>query len=135
MVYVPQEPFLFPWTIRDNLALVRSDLQLEDVARALEVACAEFVWELPHGLLLLDEPGANLDACTEEELLRRLRAFMRGRAMGIVTHRLGLIGDQDWVIVLQNRRVASQGYHAELLQRSPLYAAMQSEFRDDGDPR
>jgi len=166
VVYVPQEPFLFPWSIRENLFLTRPDPRPEDITNVLEAACAEFLWELPHGLetqlsedgaplsggqkirlciarallagpsvLLLDEPSANLDPLSEEELLRRLRRFMHGKTLGIVTHRLGLIGDQDWVIVLQDRRVAAQGYHAELLQRSPLYAAMQSEFRDDGDPR
>jgi ATP-binding cassette subfamily B (MDR/TAP) protein 1 len=47
---VPQEPFLFPGTIRDNIALGRLDATDEEVERAAKAACAhEFIKELPEG--------------------------------------------------------------------------------------
>ena len=48
--YVPQEPVLFPGTIRDNIALGKLDATDEDVEKAAKAACAhEFIKELPQG--------------------------------------------------------------------------------------
>ena len=45
--YVPQDYALFSGTILENMRLVLLDAREEDCKRALQIAAAEFVWELP----------------------------------------------------------------------------------------
>ncbi len=63
--YVPQGNFLFSGTIYDNLTFFAPETSPEkqktDIAEALKVACAEFVYQLPQGLQTpLMEQGAGL---------------------------------------------------------------------------
>jgi thiol reductant ABC exporter CydD subunit len=58
-------------------------------------------------LLLLDEPTANLDGATEDELLVALRRLMRGRSVVLVAHRPALVELADRVIELDSSPVAA----------------------------
>jgi ATP-binding cassette, subfamily C, bacterial CydCD len=51
-------------------------------------------------LLLLDEPTANLDGLTEEEVLETIRRLARGRTVVLVAHRPALLELADRVISL-----------------------------------
>lgn len=144
ILYVPQEPFLLPWTLRENLVVANPGATDEEIATALYSASAEFCWSLERGLdtplaeggkslstgqaqriciarallarpaiLLLDEPGASLDAQTEAQLMLKLREAMAGRTMVVVTHRLESIRDDDYVVSMADGRVIRQGWWAD----------------------
>ena len=66
-------------------------------------------------ILVLDEPTASLDAATEQAVLGRLAEWGRGRAIFLVTHRLGTIRRADQIVVLRDGRVVERGSHDELL--------------------
>jgi ABC-2 type transport system ATP-binding protein len=51
-------------------------------------------------LLLLDEPTANLDGATEDEVLAALARLVRGRTVVLVAHRPALVGLADRVLEL-----------------------------------
>jgi ATP-binding cassette subfamily B protein len=59
---VPQENFLFSGSIRDNIAMARSDANFLDIVRAAQLAGAEeFIERLPRGYdTLLEEGATNL---------------------------------------------------------------------------
>ncbi len=57
-------------------------------------------------LLLLDEPTANLDGETEEEVLRAVGQLVRGRTVILVAHRPALIALADRVFELDRGLVA-----------------------------
>ncbi len=47
---VPQEPFLFPGTIKDNIAYARPTASIEEIVRAAKAAnCHEFIMKFPDG--------------------------------------------------------------------------------------
>jgi ATP-binding cassette subfamily B protein len=47
---VLQEPFLFPGTIRDNIAYAKPDANIEEIMRAAKAAnCHEFIMKFPDG--------------------------------------------------------------------------------------
>ncbi len=48
--YIPQGNTLLSGTIRDNLVLFNEDVSDEDIAEALHIAVADFVYSLPDGL-------------------------------------------------------------------------------------
>jgi ATP-binding cassette subfamily B protein/subfamily B ATP-binding cassette protein MsbA len=73
-------------------------------------------------ILLLDEPTSALDADTEGVLLGALQHLMKGRTTFIIAHRLSTIRHADWILVMNQGRVAERGTHAELLARQGLYA-------------
>lgn len=75
-------------------------------------------------ILVLDDALSHVDTHTEEEILRRLRRFMRERTTILITHRTAAIRSADQVVVLHDGTVAEIGTHEELLARGGPYAAI-----------
>lgn len=76
--YVPQDPFLFNTTIRENLMLVEPNASEEQIWEALEFSsAAEFVSKLPNGLdSLIGDRGIKLSG-GERQRLVLARAILR----------------------------------------------------------
>jgi len=55
-------------------------------------------------LLLLDEPTANLDGATEDDVLAALHRLVRGRTVILVAHRPALVEMADRVLELGRSR-------------------------------
>lgn len=75
-------------------------------------------------ILILDDALSNVDAETEERILKGLRETMAGRTTLITTHRLSAIKDADLIVVLHKGRVVEAGQHQELLSKGGLYAML-----------
>lgn len=75
--YVPQDPFLFNTTIRENLLLTRPSATEEDLWEALDFASADFVKNLPNGLdTLIGDRGIRLSG-GERQRVVLARAILR----------------------------------------------------------
>ncbi|MDN3517879.1 ABC transporter transmembrane domain-containing protein [Aquisalimonas lutea] len=82
-------------------------------------------------LLLLDEATSSLDADSEARVQTALADLLRGRTSLVIAHRLATVRSADRIVVMQAGRIEAQGSHAELLDRSPLYAHLAAlQFRD-----
>jgi ATP-binding cassette subfamily B protein len=73
-------------------------------------------------ILILDDATSSVDATTEQAIKSALREVMAGRTTFVIAHRLSTIALADDIVVLEGGRIAARGTHAELLDRSPLYA-------------
>ncbi len=73
-------------------------------------------------ILILDDATSSVDASTEQAIKTALREVMAGRTTFVIAHRLSTIALADDIVVLEDGRIAARGTHAELLDRSPLYA-------------
>ena len=60
-------------------------------------------------IFVLDEPSSNLDMESENLLMLRLQASMRGKTLIVMTHRPSLLALVDRVIVLHDWTVAADG--------------------------
>ncbi|MBT2699469.1 ABC transporter ATP-binding protein [Bacillus sp. ISL-40] len=76
--YVPQDPFLFNTSIRDNLLMIKADTSEEQIWEALKFsAAAEFVKKLPNGLdTIVGDRGIRLSG-GERQRLVLARAIIR----------------------------------------------------------
>ncbi len=151
--YVPQEPFLFSRSLRENVLLDAPAAGLDaaaDVASLTgDLAQLPSGWETVVGergltlsggqrqratlarallreprILLLDDALAAVDAETEAVILDRLRDRIRGRTAIVVTHRLRAAAALDRIVVLDGGRVVEEGTHEALLGRGGLYARL-----------
>jgi ATP-binding cassette subfamily B multidrug efflux pump len=75
-------------------------------------------------ILVLDDVFSAVDAGKESEILRSLRAAVAGRSTLVMTHRLRVAQEADWVVVLDEGRVVEQGTHVDLLEAGGLYARL-----------
>ena len=137
--YVPQGHFLFSGTIYENLTFFSeetdSKILEEKVRKALEIACADFVWDLPQGLqtplleggnglsegqtqrlavaraILSDRPILLLDEATsalDGETERRLVKNIKNlqdKTCLIVTHREMALTIADKILRVENGKI------------------------------
>jgi ABC-type multidrug transport system fused ATPase/permease subunit len=82
-------------------------------------------------ILVLDDATSSVDASTEQAIKAALREVMAGRTTFVIAHRLSTIALADDIVVLEGGRVAARGTHAELLERSPLYAEIAAKGLPD----
>ena len=73
-------------------------------------------------LLVLDEATSHLDAVNEAEVREALDRLMFDRTTLVIAHRLSTIRNADWIVVLDEGRIAEQGRHADLLALDGLYS-------------
>jgi thiol reductant ABC exporter CydC subunit len=75
-------------------------------------------------IYLLDEPTANLDAISEQRLLKTIDAITRDRSLLWITHSLAGLEMVDEVVVMNEGRIVQRGRHKELVAQSGLYKNM-----------
>lgn len=76
------------------------------------------------GLLILDEPTANLDVRAETELFEQFLDLTRGTTTVLVSHRLSSVRRADRILVVHDGRIAEDGSHQELIAQEGRYARM-----------
>jgi ATP-binding cassette subfamily B protein len=72
-------------------------------------------------ILILDDAFSSVDVETEEEILRELRQFMRGRTTLLISHRISTVRDADMIVYLHAGEIVEQGTHDELLAKRGAY--------------
>ncbi|GHA51911.1 hypothetical protein GCM10010345_65670 [Streptomyces canarius] len=80
----------------------------------------------PAGLLVLDEPTANLDPRAEFRIFQRLRTLARDRAVLLVTHRITNVAIADRIVVLDDGKIVQAGTYAQLSQQPGLFQQLLS---------
>jgi ABC-type multidrug transport system fused ATPase/permease subunit len=75
-------------------------------------------------VLVLDEATSALDAQTEAAIYAAMARLDRSVTVVMVTHRLSSVQNADWIVVLDNGRVAEQGTHGALLAAGGLYSKL-----------
>ncbi|MCB0991009.1 MAG: ABC transporter ATP-binding protein [Acidimicrobiales bacterium] len=76
------------------------------------------------GVVLLDEPTAQLDVRGETEIFERILEATRGCTTILVSHRFNTVRKADRICVIEDGRVIELGTHEELLALGGRYATM-----------
>jgi ATP-binding cassette, subfamily B, bacterial len=88
------------------------------LARALSAV------RLGAGLVLLDEPTAQLDVRGEAEIFERILAATRSCTTILISHRFSTVRHVDRIVVVENGAVAEAGSHDELMELRGRYWTM-----------
>ncbi len=103
------------------------------------VALARALCAVRHGagVVLLDEPTAQLDVRGEAEIFDRILAATRHTTTILISHRFSTVRHADRICVLEGGRVVELGTHDELMAAGGRYRTMfdlqASRFGSDGD--
>ena len=114
---VPQEPFLFAGTLRDNITFARSDASDDEVWEAVHrVGLEEFTDRLPEGLdTPVHERGVSL-ASGERQLLALARAFL-------ARPRVLVLDEATSNLDLKSETLVEAGFDAVLEGRTAIIVA------------
>ena len=72
-------------------------------------------------ILILDEPTANLDPLTEQQVLETLFNLSREKTTLLITHRLIGLENVDEILVMDHGQIIERGTHTQLFDQNGLY--------------
>ncbi|MDQ3107846.1 MAG: ABC transporter ATP-binding protein, partial [Actinomycetota bacterium] len=76
------------------------------------------------GLVILDEPTAQLDVRGEAEIFDRILAATRSVTTVLISHRFSTVRHADRICVLEHGKVVELGTHDELMESRGRYHTM-----------
>ena len=151
---VPQRPFLFRTTVRENISIGHPEATLDDIEAAARLACLhDDILRLPHGYdTELSEGGGSLSGGQRQRLALARALFGRpdvlvldeatsaldslleadvqanldalGCTRIVCAHRLSTIRGADLIVAFNGGQIVEQGTHETLVARNGLYAAL-----------
>ena len=147
LAVIHQDSYIFAGSLRDNISLGRSSLDLDwdfikpllDLTEMqLEQELSERATNISSGeaqvisfaralitkpeILVLDEATAKIDLKTEKSLQDFLDNYLEDKTAIIIAHRLETIKNCDEILFIENGKVIEKGSHQELLNLDKNYA-------------
>lgn len=150
--YLPQEPYIFSGTVRDNLLLGVENVNEEKLIEVLNMLdLMDEINAMPLGLqtslssenitisggqkqrialarslltdspvLILDEATSNIDVLLEKEIIKSL-SELPDKTIIFIAHRLDIVKNSDYVIVLKDGKIEEQGEYKELINKKGYF--------------
>lgn len=75
-------------------------------------------------ILLLDDIFSAVDAGTEERIFKKMKEYLKGKTVLLITHRATLLKKMDSIVVLSEGRVVEKGTPEALLAKRGHFAAL-----------
>lgn len=72
-------------------------------------------------MIILDEPTSSMDPESELDIIHELFQGNDDKAVLIITHRLGVAVQADYILVMKEGHIVEEGTHQELLRRQGEY--------------
>jgi ATP-binding cassette, subfamily B, multidrug efflux pump len=72
-------------------------------------------------ILILDDALSAVDAKTESVIIENIRRERTGKTTIITTHRLSAVQHADWILVMEDGRIAEEGTHQQLITKDGWY--------------
>ena len=146
--FVPQDPFLFSGSVKDNLLLAKPSASEAELKKALEFAKVDFLNSLEDfvtergnnlsggqrqriaiaraflkdsPLLILDEPTSALYLHSEELIKASLTELKKNKTVILVTHKLSGLKDFNRIIYLQAGEIIEDGSPLDLMAQKGHY--------------
>lgn len=78
-------------------------------------------------IFILDEPTSALDSITERAFFSSLPAYVHGKTLLVITHRLATVQASDLILMLDEKQLMAVGTHTDLLRDNQHYQGLFSE--------
>ena len=147
---VPQTPYIYNTSIRENLQFVNPNLTEEEMISACKIAqIHDFIMSKPDGydslvgengvilsggqkqriaiarallkIILLDEATSALDNESQAKIQKALDNLAGTHTIIIVAHRLSTVMNADKIVMIENGKIVGEGTHKELLKNCKEY--------------
>ena len=87
------------------------------------IAIARAILRAPE-ILLLDEATSALDSESEASVQSGLKLLPKQCTSIVIAHRLSTVMEADRIIVMENGKIAAQGNHQELVEKTGVYSRL-----------
>ena len=151
---VPQHPFIFGGTIRENVALTAPGAPLDRISAACKVSCLhDDITEMPMNYDTVVSDGGGSLSGGQRQRVAIARAVIRNPSLMLldeatsaldnstekrvienlerqrctritVAHRLSTVRNSDLIVVMDKGRIVEQGTHNQLLAKGGLYTKL-----------
>ena len=75
-------------------------------------------------VIILDEATSSIDTETENLIKQALDVILQNKTAFMVAHRLSTIRGADRILYIDNKGIAEEGTHEELMAKKGLYYAL-----------
>ncbi len=160
---VPQHPYIFSGSIRDNIALTCPSASMDEVMRAAAIACIhDDIVAMPMGYETLVQAGGTSLSGGQRQRLAIARAVIRrpsilmldeatsaldgvteaqvmrnlatlGGTRIMIAHRETTIANADLIVVMERGRIIEAGSHRELSERRGAFYQLMRRNSGEGD--
>ena len=79
---------------------------------------------------IFDEATSNIDAESEEHIMKAIRKLAQTHSVCLISHRLANVVDSGQIYVLQSGKIAEHGTHPELMAQKGCYEKLYSGQRE-----
>jgi len=161
---VPQHPFIFGGTIRENVALTAPGATLDRISSACKTSCLhDDISAMPMGYDTVVSDGGGSLSGGQRQRVAIARAVIRNPSLMLldeatsaldnstekrviehlerqrctritVAHRLSTIRNADLIVVMDKGRICEQGTHDQLLAKGGLYTALVQATQNNPEP-
>ena len=151
---VPQHPFIFGGTLRENVSLTAPGATLDRISSACKTSCLhDDISEMPMGYDTVVSDGGGSLSGGQRQRVAIARAVIRNPGIMLldeatsaldnstekrviehlerqrctritVAHRLSTVRNSDLIVVMDKGRIVEQGRHEELLSKGGLYTKL-----------